>query len=265
MSTFPRALFVSHGGGPLPLLGDPGHRDMVATLQRLAASLPKPKAVVVVSAHWETAVPTLTAAANPTLLYDYHGFPPESYAIRYPCPGDPTLAGDLQRRLIDAGLEARLDPMRGLDHGVFVPMALLYPAADIPCVQLSMGASLDPASHLGLGQALADLHRHNILLIGSGFSFHNLRAFFSAPTEESKLLNAAFEDWLQQVCMDPALDESRRRRLLLRWHEAPGARFCHPREEHLLPLHVCYGAAQGPASRHEPMTVLGRAASCFVW
>jgi len=127
MNSLPRALFISHGGGPMPLLGDPGHREMVACLSDLAARMPEPEAIVVVSAHWEAAVPTITAAAQPDLIYDYHGFPPESYEITYPCPGEPALAQTLQEMLDAAGIDARLDAARGLDHGVFVPLRIMYP------------------------------------------------------------------------------------------------------------------------------------------
>src|SRR5690606_17190307 len=130
------------------------------------------------------------------------------------------------------------------DHGMFVPLTLMYPAADIPCVQLSLMDSLDPQQHLQMGRVLARLLQENILLIGSGLSFHNMREFSRPATAETRALNLAFEDWLQTTCRDVSAEDGWRR--LLQWEAAPSARFCHPREEHLLPLHVCYGAADGP-------------------
>jgi 4,5-DOPA dioxygenase extradiol len=260
-----KALFLSHGGGPMPLLGDSGHREMVAILERIAAKLPKPDALVVVSAHWEEPVPTLTAGANPPLIYDYYGFPAESYEIQYPCPGSPALARRVHDLLGEAGMPAKLDETRGFDHGLFVPLKLMYPQADIPCIQLSLSHTLDPAQHLAMGRALQSLHADNILLIGSGFSFHNLRAFFQPLPREFEAANRAFESWLLQTCGSADYSEPERADLLLRWAEAPGARFCHPREEHLLPLHVCYGAAQGPCRESFELEILNKKASMYLW
>lgn len=178
MKFLPKALFISHGGGPLPLLGHPGHNEMVTCLRQIAADLPRPAAIVVVSAHWEESVPTITAAANPPLIYDYYGFPSESYEIQYPCPGDPELANDIYRMLSVQGIEARLDASRGFDHGVFVPLKIMYPEADIPCVQLSLVRNLDPLLHIEIGAALQTLVDRNVLVIGSGFSFHSIDEFF---------------------------------------------------------------------------------------
>ena len=138
MISLPRALFISHGGGPLPLLGDPGHQEMVSCLQEIASNIPRPDAVLVVSAHWEAPVPAITACDRPPLIYDYYGFPPESYDIAYPCAGEPSLAQEVYRLLGEDGIEARLDEARGFDHGVFVPLKIMYPQAAIPCVQLSL-------------------------------------------------------------------------------------------------------------------------------
>ncbi len=258
-------VFLSHGGGPLPLLGDPGHAPLVQALQDMAARLPRPKAILVISAHWEEARPTLTAAAAPELLYDYYGFPPESYAIRYPCPGAPALAQQLHSVLQGADLAPALDPQRGLDHGVFVPLKILYPQADIPCLQLSLLRSLDPAAHLQMGQALRNADLRDVLVIGSGFSFHNMRAFFSPDTPETRAMNLAFEAWLQDTCGNPALSPAQRRNRLLHWEQAPHARYCHPREEHLLPLLVCQGLAEGPCVEQRSVAILGKQASMMRW
>jgi len=260
-----KAIFISHGGGPLPLLGDPGHREMVSCLQRIASDYPRPEALVVVSAHWEEKIPTITAGANPSLIYDYYGFPDESYDIQYPCAGHPALAVDIQRLIAGSGIDSRLDEHRGFDHGVFVPLKIMYPEADIPCVQVSLVRTLDPVQHVDMGQALVKLFEQNVLLIGSGFSFHNLRAFFTPDTTESRELNRAFEEWLFDTCCSREHTEAERSKLLAHWAEAPGARFCHPREEHLLPLHVCYGAAQGPCSERFELSILHKKSSMYVW
>ena len=261
----PKALFLSHGGGPMPLFGDPGHAEMIATLKTIASSIPKPKALVVVSAHWEAEVPAITANPSPDLIYDYYGFPEESYQIEYPCSGAPQLAQTLYRLLAEAGIKAKLDNNRGLDHGVFVPLKIMYPQADIPCVQLSLVASLDPATHIKMGRALQSLSAQNILLVGSGFSFHNLQAFFTPASEHTRTLNADFEAWLADTCCNAAFTEEERIERFSDWASAPGAQYCHPREEHLLPLFVCYGAAALPCSESYSLNILSKACSMYLW
>jgi len=259
-------LFLSHGGGPLPLLGDEGHREMVAGLQRIAATrLAKPSAILVVSAHWEEQLPTITSGLQPPLIYDYYGFPEESYRIGYPCPGSPALAASLHRALHGAGFEPVLDERRGFDHGLFVPLKIMYPEADVPCVQLSLLRSLDPAQHLRMGAALASLDTERLLVVGSGFSFHNLQAFFGPDSPASRQRNEAFEQWLIETCSDRSLDESERSRRLENWAQAPSARYCHPREEHLLPLHVCYGMARRACSEYFELEIFRKKASFFLW
>ena len=265
MERRPQALFVSHGGGPLPLLGDPGHREMVSTLKTIASRMPAPAALVVVSAHWEEQVPTITAGKSPSLIYDYHGFPAESYTIQYPCVGEPVLAREIHRMLADSGIDSTLDESRGFDHGLFVPLKIMYPEAGIPCVQLSLVSTLDPSSHLEIGRALQALGHRDVLVIGSGFSFHNLRAFFAPESAESRRLNHAFEAWLMDACSGDRHSDEERTEMLVRWADAEGARFCHPREEHLLPLHVCYGLARRPASDRFAITIMNREASMYVW
>lgn len=264
MSSLPRAVFISHGGGPLPLLGDPNHTEMILALQDLVKTFPRPKAIIVISAHWETNAPTISSAIKPPLFYDYYGFPPESYQIQYPCSGDPTLAQQIYDHLGENDIEANFDEERGLDHGVFVPLKLMYPEADIPVVQLSLLNTLDPMKHIKIGAALKEMHQQGVLVVGSGFSFHNMRAFFSADKSTSHL-NESFENWLENTCMNVNLSESERLDLLVNWHCAPGARFCHPREEHLMPLHVCYGASKIAASKRIKVSMLGKVASIFVW
>ncbi|RRJ83389.1 DODA-type extradiol aromatic ring-opening family dioxygenase [Aestuariirhabdus litorea] len=265
----PRVLYLAHGGGPLPLLGDEGHREMVATLASIRERLERPSLILVISAHWETPVATLTAGAAPPLLYDYYGFPPEAYRLQYPAPGAPEWAARLQAQLAEAGVEVALDRQRGFDHGFFVPLSLLYPEADIPCLQLSLLDSLDPRRHIelgrALGRALAAIDPPNVLVVGSGMSFHNMRAFFASPSEADRAQNHDFERWLRETCSDPALSEAERAERLEQWVEAPGARYCHPREEHLLPLQLCYGVAGRAASECFELEVLNKKVSMYLW
>lgn len=259
------AVFISHGGGPLPLLGDTAHQEMVANLKKITTLINKPDAIIVVSAHWEESIPTITSAANPSLIYDYSGFPAESYEIEYPAEGHPELAHKVYETLKRNGFETALDNQRGFDHGLFVPLKLMYPEANIPCIQISLLNSLDPAKHIKIGEALSNLKEENILILGSGFSFHNMRAFFSSNTEQSQFMNEAFENWLIKTCSSQKTGETERTRKLIEWEKAPSARYCHPREEHLLPLHVCYGFAKHAANEVFEFEILGIKASAYLW
>jgi len=260
-------IFVPHGGGPLPLLADPQHRELTHFLQSLGKSLPRPKLILVISAHWEANPLRISSAAQPDMLYDYYGFPAESYEFEYPAPGNPQFANELALHLRRQGLAVELDNARGYDHGTFVPLMLMYPSADIPVVQLSMHPSLDPKFHLNLGKALAPLLDEEVLLLGSGMSFHNMRAFFSSdPAIWPR--SQVFDTWLNETLTAPALSTEGREARLARWQEAPEGRFCHPREEHLLPLHVCAGAAWAAglqASRNYSHQLLGTQVSGFMW
>lgn len=258
-------LFLSHGGGPMPLLGDKGHDDMLACLQGFATDIPKPSAILLVSAHWEADKPRITYNAAPELIYDYYGFPEEAYEVSYPAKGEPELAETLYGVLERQGIDAVLDKQRGFDHGLFVPLKIMYPEADIPCIQLSLVNHLAPQFHIDLGEALSLLEYDNLLIIGSGFSFHNLKAFFAPPTSESEAMNNAFEDWLIDTCSSTCIDEAERTQRLLSWEQAPFANYCHPREEHLIPLHVCYGAAKRPCSQVFEQYILNKKASAYLW
>ena len=258
-------LFIPHGGGPLPLLDEPHHADLNRFLRAYPAGIDRPDAIVVVSAHWEEAEIAITAAEAPPLLFDYYGFPPETYQYEYPAPGNPALAARLQQLLQRGGIEARLDAERGFDHGLFVPLLLMYPEAEIPCVQISLSASLDAALHVRIGKALAELKRENLLVLGSGFSFHNMQALTSKRDDAIDARNQAFEDWLRQTCTDSKLSEAERERRLADWPAAPHARYCHPREEHLLPLQVCYGIGQAPARLVFQQPVARFVASAYEW
>ncbi|SFL95526.1 DODA-type extradiol aromatic ring-opening family dioxygenase [Marinobacter zhejiangensis] len=258
-------LFLPHGGGPLPLLGDPGHRELTEFLRAIPEQLGTPEAIVVFSAHWETDTVSVTSAPNPALIYDYYGFPDESYTLSYPAPGAPELAQALIQQLREAGIDAAEEPQRGFDHGVFVPLKLMYPAANIPCIQLSLSNSLDPAQHLAIGQALAPLRSRNILFIGSGLSFHNMQLFRSGDNRYEGDINH-FHDWLLDTCTNPELDAEARSQRLQHWDQAPGARLCHPREEHLLPLHLCAGVASSQAAEVVfDGPVLGHRAVGLLW
>jgi 4,5-DOPA dioxygenase extradiol len=257
-------VYLSHGGGPLPILGDPGHAAMVDFMKRLPARLRRPEAILVVSAHWEEDVAMLQGAANPEMLYDYYGFPEEAYSITYPAPGSPDLAGKIRALLERGGVRSGSDLSRGFDHGLFIPLKMMYPTADIPALQLSLLGSLDPKAHLELGKALSGLMSENILVVGSGFSFHNLRAFDFRATTASDPRNDSFQDWLIRTCTASS-SQQECERLLVDWEKAPGARYCHPREEHLLPLHVCMGMAQRPAEVAFDDYILGKRSVAFFW
>jgi len=265
MKTNANILYLSHGGGPLPLLGDLQHQEMVTCLQNIAAEIPKPDAILVISAHWEEKAPAVTAAKNPNLLYDYYGFPEQSYRIQYPCAGNPRLAEAIAGILQAENISCRLEGERGLDHGVFVPLKIMYPQANIPCIQLSLLNSLDAEKHLQMGWLLRAITTDRLLVIGSGFSFHNMQAFFGPSNAAGQHNNQAFEGWLKKICCSEELTESERWQKLVSWHSAPGARYCHPREEHLLPLHVCYGMAQAPVTRSYSLSILNKQASMYLW
>ena len=260
-----RTLYISHGGGPLPLLGDAGHHELIHFLQRIGSDLAKPSAILLISAHWEEAQPTVTGSAHPGLIYDYHGFPEEAYAVDYPAPGEPRLAQEVFNLLNASGLQPVIQQSRGFDHGMFVPLKLMYPEADIPCVQLSLVNNLDPGLHIRIGEALATIQSEKVLIIGSGFSFHNMRAFFSPGSDRDNAMNDRFERWLIETCCSAEIEEAVRQQLLINWAEAPHARFCHPREEHLLPLHVCYGVNKCASREFFKLRILGKSASCYLW
>jgi len=243
-------IYLPHGGGPWPFVDlgrfvAPGEAEALRSyLEGLPLDLPgQVRALLVVSAHWEEPLPTVMTAERPPMLYDYYGFPPASYEIEWPSPGDRGLATRVRELLGAAGIESAEDAKRGFDHGTFVPLKVAFPRADVPTVQLSLKRGLDPAEHIALGRALAPLRDEGVLIIGSGMSFHNLRAFgHPAATAVAE----AFDAWLVEAGQAP---EAVRNERLQRWAEAPRAREAHPREEHLLPLMVIAGAAGTDAGR----------------
>jgi len=237
-------VYLPHGGGPWPFVDvgrfvKPGEDEALrGYLEGLAASLPAPpRALLVISAHWEEAVPTVMTSEHPPMLYDYFGFPPAAYEIQWPAPGDRVLAGRVRSLLQAASIPSAEDPARGFDHGTFVPLKLAFPRAELPTVQLSLKKGLDPAEHWALGRALAPLRDEGVFIVGSGMSFHNLRAF---GRPEMREISEAFDAWL---CEAGQAESSQRKERLLAWADAPKARQVHPREEHLLPLMVIAGAA----------------------
>ncbi|RYG54344.1 MAG: dioxygenase [Chitinophagaceae bacterium] len=260
-------LFVPHGGGPMPLLDEPNHRGLTAFMRHVIQQLPRPKVILMISAHWEEDVATISSGATPAMIYDYHGFPPETYRYIYPAPGDAETAKKLHDVLIEQGVAARLDPQRGYDHGTFVPLMLMYPGADIPVVQLSLLNSFDPAAHINIGKALSSLRDDGVLIIGSGMSFHNMQAFFSGKPDV-KGRSEQFDVWLTHALTDETLTSEERERILSRWEDAPQARFSHPREEHLLPLYVCFGAASQSSQAAEKVfsgLLFDTYISAFLW
>lgn len=206
-------------------------------LESIASTLPsKPKALLVISGHWEEPAFTASTAAEPKLIFDYSGFPGHTYQLTWPAPGDPALAARVAELLSNAGLPSATDPTRGYDHGVFVPLKVAFPEAQIPVVTLSLNQSLDPAMHIAAGHALAPLRDEGVLIIASGMSFHNLRGYFLPQTAERA---RAFDAWLTGA-VESSADE--RNALLAKWSDAPFATYAHPREEHLVPLMVAAGA-----------------------
>lgn len=241
-------IFLPHGGGPWPFvdlrIGSKAEQAEMASYLRTISAVPKtpPKALLVISAHWEEAVPTVTSGEHPPMLYDYYGFPPESYEITWPAPGEPALAERVRALLSGAGFETAENKQRGFDHGTFVPLKLAYPNAELPTVQLSLKRGLDPKEHLALGRALAPLRDEGVFIVGSGMTFHNLAAFGPQSSQAA----AAFDDWLRQTTVQ---EQSARDAGLADWSRAPSARKAHPREEHLLPLMVIAGAAGADRAR----------------
>ena len=259
-----QVVYFSHGGGPLPILGDASHKSMVRFMRQLPSRLKRPEAILVISAHWEERVATVLGAQTPTMFYDYYGFPEEAYDIDYPAPGSPELADRVAELLNQNEIAAHIDPKRGFDHGLFIPLKLMYPQADIPALQLSLLRSLDPAAHVDLGIALRALMHENVLVIGSGFSFHNMRAFSWHGKNAPDSANDDFQNWLIEVCTGP-MPQSEREQRLIDWQKAPSASYCHPREEHLLPLHVCMGLANTDATVIFDDFILGKRGVAFMW
>ncbi len=249
------AIYLPHGAGPWPFMEIPAAFGPRVEWDALAGYLrdigrmvtPRPSAVLVVTAHWVAERPTVSAAAQPTMLYDYSGFPPETYRLSYPAPGSPALAARVRALLNGAGRDCDEDARRGYDHGTFVPLMLIYPEANIPIVQLSLQRGLDPRAHFDIGRALQPLREEGVLIIGSGMSYHNMRAFF-APGSEYIEAGERFDAWLTATV--ERADPEERARELAQWEQAPGGLASHqPTYEHLTPLFVMAGAAGADRGR----------------
>ncbi len=254
------SLYIPHGGGPCFFMDDPKGiwTGMGAFLRNYPKDLAaRPKAIIVVSAHWETKGFAFGGAERPTMIYDYSGFPPHTYQLSFPIAGAPALAARAAELLTLNGLQASVDEARGIDHGLFIPMMLSFPDADIPMIEMSVEKSFDPRLHLDAGKALAALRAEGVLIVGSGMSFHNMRGYgdprFTAPSE-------AFDYWLTAASES---DHDKREALLASWSDAPSGRLSHPREEHLLPLMVAAGASRDKGRRIYSEHVLNTAISAF--
>lgn len=243
-------LFIPHGGGPCffmePMPGMPADTwdKMAAYLRSIPQAVgQRPKALLIISGHWECEQATVLNTDNYELLYDYYGFPEHTYSLTYPAHGSAAVASRVRELLGQAGIDTDEQYERGLDHGVFIPFKLIYPEANIPIVQLSLLHSLDPAAHFAIGKALAPLRDEGVLIVGSGLSYHNLRDFFR-PDSSSNAASANFDNWLGKAVSAAPVE---REKLLTNWLQAPNARDCHPRSEHLIPLMVAVGAAASDA------------------
>lgn len=234
--------FLSHGGGPWPWLEGPfrdAMENLKVSLESLSEELPhKPKAILMISGHWEEEDFKVMSNPHPEMVYDYYGFPEHTYKIKYQAPGSPELANRVKDLLQENGFKATLDSERGFDHGTFVPLAVSFPKADIPVVQLSLRKNYDPEIHLKAGRALRPLRSEGILIIGSGLSYHNLSAFNASAMKPSQ----EFDRWLQETLIEASVDQRIER--LKNWDSASSARLAHPREDHLIPLMVALGAAE---------------------
>ena len=258
------SLFIPHGGGPCFFLEPdgscpPAWEPMRDYLASILPSLPeRPKAILIVSGHWEEADFTVHSGARPDLLFDYYGFPDHTYLLEWDAPGAPALAARAKGLLEAAGFAVGENDRRGWDHGVFVPMKVAVPDADIPTAQLSLRKDMDAAAHIRAGQALAPLRDEGVLIVGSGMSFHNMRTLGIDVTPQADM----FDDALSAAVVDP--DGERRRARVAAWASLPQARFAHPREEHLIPLMVALGAGSDDPAGHDLRDhVLGWTVSAF--
>jgi len=239
--------YLSHGGGPWPYMAGPARRRF-AKLESSLRDLPrelqiKPKAILVVSGHWEEKDFAVMASPVPPMVYDFGGFPREMYSIRYPAPGSPELARQVDSLIRAAGLPTHLDTERGFDHGTYAILAVTHPAADIPVLQVSIRSDYDPEAHLNLGRALAPLREEGVLIIGSGSSYHDLGALLgSRAGKEPQKVSAEFDAWLKQTLVDSTPEQRSER--LVEWDCTPYGRAAHPQADHLVPLHVAVGAAE---------------------
>ena len=238
MATRP-PIFISHGS-PMLMFEPVQARSF---LGRLGAELSRPRAIISVSAHWETAAPRASVALRPPTIHDFGGFPDELYQVQYPAPGAPDAARRAVQLLSEAGFSATVDGTRGLDHGSWVPLALMYPDANVPVAQLSIQTPLGPAHHVAVGRALAPLCEEDVLVLASGGATHNLMMIERGRHDDPPAWAQEFDDWLAG-----ALEAGDEARLVAYRRQAPYAREAHPRDEHLLPVFVAFGAG-GPGAK----------------
>jgi len=261
------AYYIPHGGGPWPFMiedfgGRTAWEPLVKHLEELGElARQRAKALLVISAHWEETVPTVHFGRAPGMLYDYYGFPEQMYRLSWPAPGAPDVARRVDELLRGAGFTTGREEERGYDHGTFVPMMVALPEAKLPVAQLSLVAGLDPATHLAIGHALAPLRDEGVLIVGSGFSYHNLRGF---GDPRSRPASERFDEWLRAAAEHS--DPGERDRLLAGWESAPFARACHPRSEHLAPVFIAAGAGGTERGRRVfSGTVMGVATASFAF
>jgi aromatic ring-opening dioxygenase catalytic subunit (LigB family) len=234
-------VFVAHGGGPMPLLGDPYHADMIKAMKNLPKLIPRPNAILVISAHWEEKFFTLLETPNPDLLFDYYGFPDECYKYKYPAPLATKVNSRIKYLFESSEIKLKSEKQRGYDHGVFVPLLLAYPEADIPVTQISLNSSLDPELHFRVGEIISTLSQDGVLILCSGLSFHNMKGFFS-PSKEIINASIEFHNYLKDALANKNYSNDERKEKLVKWSSIKEGRLCHPREEHLVPLFTAAGA-----------------------
>lgn len=242
-------LFISHGAPTLAI--EPGETGKF--LAQIAQDIPRPSAILAVSAHWDATRPLISTTSSPQTIHDFYGFPSELYQIQYPAPGAPDLANKAAQLLERQGFEVALDPARGLDHGAWVPLRLMYPEADIPVSQLSIQSPAGPEAHFEMGKALSPLQNENVMILCSGAVTHNLRHFFTNDRDAEALDYVdAFADWLGQSIA--ASDHA----ALLDYRNNAHGREAHPSEDHILPLFVALGAGEGKTPKqYQPETTYG--------
>ncbi|XP_047039491.1 dioxygenase tasH-like [Helicoverpa zea] len=265
---FAPSVFLNHGGGPYPVLREKYNVEIGDSLKNVSnfVDLRRLKAIIIVTAHREEEVVTISSGGRHSLLYDYYNFPPESYEFKYDAPGDPELAGKIHEAFRNAGIESALDDKRGWDHGVFIPMMLINPKADIPIIQISILKNQNAAQHYEIGKVLYQFRKDAVAIFGSGLSYHNMKEFKKAdPENEKEIVNLDFDNFLNDVCTG---DEENRKKIIF-WDREKGALDCHPLGEadHLMPLIVNAGAAgTRPGKKIFESVFLGKfKLSGFMW
>ncbi len=242
VKSFP-SIYLFHGGGPFPLTQDPAQLSVRKFLQELPKKIPTPKTILLISAHWEGSPIRILGKKEPNLFFDYYGFPKDLYNFKYPAKNNLELVSKISQLFEKNNISYKLDDSRDYDHGVFVPLLLMYPEANIPVVQISLLKGLDPLAHIKIGEALAPLRNEEVLILGSGSSFHG----FFANLEEKLLVKHSenFDQYLNDLCTNKKYTGEERKQKLIEWRKAHSAKLAHPREEHLMPLMVNVGAADG--------------------